>query len=76
MAAQTVIPAGSYAGNPGTEEVKLNAVYGKDGSANKQWSKYTPSGSLEAKIDNPEAQAFFKAGKEYIVDIREAGPDE
>lgn len=76
MMAQSVIPAGSYAGNPGSEDVQLNAVYGKDGSANKSWAKYTPSGSLALKIDNPDAQAFFKAGKEYLITIREAGPDE
>lgn len=76
MQAQTVIPAGARHGNPGTEELEMQAVYGKDGSANKAWSKYTPSGSLSLKIDNPDAQGFFKPGKEYIVEIREAEPGE
>lgn len=78
MKAMTVIPAGARAGNLGTEEVDLNAVYGggQPGSANTQWAKYTPSGSLSLKIDNTGAQGFFKAGREYIVEIREAAEGE
>lgn len=74
MQAQTVIPAGARMGNRGTEELEMSAVYGggKPGSANTEWAKYTPSGSLSMKIDNPDAQGFFKPGKEYILTIREA----
>lgn len=57
------------------ENVHLNAVYGEDG-INKQWSKWTPAGSLNLSISNPDAQGFFRAGKEYIVTIREAQPGE
>jgi hypothetical protein len=44
------------------EEIELRAVYGK-GEANKQWSKATPSGSLDLTISNPEA--FGKAQPGY-----------
>ncbi len=76
MQAQTVIPAGSSIFNPSTEEAKLFAVYGKDGTANKEWAKSTPSGSLELKIDNPDVHGFFKPGREYILTIREAAEGE
>ena len=58
------------------ETPKLTAVYGKDGTPNGQWSKYTPSGSLEMQITNPGARGFFKPGKSYLISFREAGDDE
>lgn len=71
MQAQSVIPAGSRVHNPSTEEVELHAVYGRDGSANKEWAKSTPSGSLKLAIDNSAVHGFFKPGREYYVDIHE-----
>ncbi len=41
--------------------------------ANKTWAKYTPSGSIELGIDNPEAVDAFQLGQSYFVDFRE-GP--
>jgi hypothetical protein len=46
--------------------VKLSAVTGE---ANKTWAKYTPSGSIELSIDNPEAVDAFKLGESYFVDF-------
>jgi len=69
--------AGTQAGSAGPtvqlfrELVKLQAVTGGS-DENKQWSKYTPSGSLHLTIDNPGAQEFFEPGKEYFVDVTEA----
>lgn len=54
------------------EEVRLEAVAG--GPGNEQWSLATPSGSLEASIDNPAVWGTFKPGTEYIVEIREHVP--
>lgn len=42
-------------GKPSSERLAMSAVYGKEGSANAQWSKWTPSGRLELHITNPEA---------------------
>lgn len=54
------------------ERVKMIAVSGKDGSANAQWSKFTPSGDLGMTISNPDAQGKLEVGKEYFLDISEA----
>ncbi len=54
------------------ETVMLSPVYGVDGSANAEWSKATPSGSLTMTITNPEAWGKLKAGAFYFVDLTEA----
>lgn len=52
------------------EQVKLGAVYSdKEGSANKEWAKATPSGSLELTIDNPGAHGRLKPGMFVYVDL-------
>ncbi len=57
------------------ETIRLSAVYGKDGSANAQWSKATPSGQVSLSITNPEAWGHFKQGGFYFVDFSEAPED-
>ena len=59
----------------GSENISLSAVYAEEG-INKAWATSTPSGALSLGINNPGAQGFFQAGKEYIVTIREAQPGE
>jgi hypothetical protein len=61
--------------NGSHESVSLSAVYAETG-VNKEWATATPSGSLSLSIDNPSAQGFIQADKEYIVTIREAQPGE
>ncbi len=56
-------------GNITQEELGLNAVYGKEGSANAQWSKWTPSGSLTMSISNPEAFGKVLPGQFLFVDL-------
>lgn len=51
------------------EEIKLNAVYGKEGTANNQWSKYTPSGSLSMVISNPGAFGKILPGQYFFIDL-------
>ncbi len=34
---------------------------------NKSFSIYTPNGSIEMHITNPDVMGFFEAGKEYYV---------
>lgn len=55
--------------------VNLSAVYGnddKDNEENNQFSEATPYGSMEMQVDNPNANGFFKEGKEYYLDFQEA----
>ena len=52
-----------------SDTVKLTAVAGDE---NKTWSKYTPSGSVELTISNPEAFDQFKIGEFYFVDFTRA----
>ncbi len=58
----------------GSENVKFGAVYGKDGSDNAQWSKFTPSGQLTMSITADGAQGVFVPGREYFLTIEEAPP--
>lgn len=55
--------------------VKLQAVYGDKGP-NKTWSKYTPNGTLEMTINNPDALDQFQPGKCYFLDFTEATEEE
>lgn len=58
----------------GSGTVKLTAGNDKEGD-NVDWSKWTPSGSIQMMITNPEAfKAFmdaFNAGKRFYVDFSE-----
>lgn len=57
-------------GKPCQEEVSLTAVYSsEEGSANKQWSKWTPSGSLYMVISNPDAFGKVLPGQFMFVDL-------
>ena len=51
------------------EVVKLRAV---SCDVNKPCSKWTPSGSFEATITNPDAFGKFTPGKSYLLNISEA----
>lgn len=46
--------------------VKLAPV---TGPGNDEWSKWTPSGSIEMHINNPAAVEKFEVGKDYFVDF-------
>lgn len=51
--------------------VKLAAVT-SGSEENKTWATYTPSGSIEMQIDNPEAADQLAIGKEFYVDFTPA----
>ena len=53
----------------GTEEVTLTPINGPVGSDNAQWSKYTPSGSINMSITAEGAVGCFEPGKVYFVDF-------
>lgn len=61
--------------NPGATEaqaeIRFHAVYG-NGEANKDWSKWTPSGELKMMVTNPAAIEKFELGKEYYLDFTPA----
>ncbi len=58
------------------EQVSLMAVYSDDpNDPNKQWSKWTPSGSVMLTINNPDAQGKFKTNEEYFLDFTPAKKD-
>lgn len=67
----------AYDGAPKIEQekVRLNAVYGQGGEANKAWAKSTPSGSLELTINNPDAFGVLKPGY-YKVQLVPCGVDD
>lgn len=48
--------------------VKLSPVT-SGSEENKGFWKYTPSGTLEMSITNPEASKQFEPGKEFYVDF-------
>jgi hypothetical protein len=57
-------------GNVTQEELQLSAVYGAEGNkANEQWSKWTPSGSLQFTISNPSAFSKVMPGQFVFVDL-------
>jgi hypothetical protein len=51
------------------ERVKLQAVYGPDGSVNGDWSKWTPAANFEISINNASAFGKLSAGHEFFVDF-------
>ena len=51
------------------EHVKLHAAHGP---GNESWSKWTPGGTLEMTISNPDARGKMVPGKAYFLDITEA----
>jgi hypothetical protein len=63
-------------GNITQEEVSLNAVYSnKEGSANAQWSKWTPSANLSMYISNPDAFGKVLPGQFVFVDLTPTDKD-
>lgn len=62
-----------HANNDGTiqaEEITASAVCSdKEGSANKEWSKWTPCGSLSFTVNNPAAFGRVLPGQFYYVDL-------
>jgi hypothetical protein len=49
-----------------THIVRFAPVSG-DSDENKEWSKYTPSGSIEMHITNPAAFDQFEENAEYLL---------
>jgi cystathionine beta-lyase/cystathionine gamma-synthase len=58
-------------GNGGGGNVKLAAVIGNS-EENKEFWKYTPTGTIEMHIDNEEALKQFEGMGEYHVEFTKA----
>lgn len=63
-------------GNPSQQEIALSAVYSnKEGSANAQWSKWTPQASLTMTVSNPAAFNKVLPGQFVYVDLTPCDKD-
>jgi hypothetical protein len=66
----------------GARKVDMGAVYGKDGTANGQWSKFTPVGRLTMTVTNEAAFPLFEDGGTFgpnvdvFITIVPADPEE
>jgi hypothetical protein len=69
MSVQSVKNVCDGEGKKSCEEIVLTAVYGPDGSANKQWSKWTPAGNLTFQVNNPDAFGRVLPGQFLFVDL-------
>ena len=59
--------------NDDEQSIVLTALYDQDLSGmDSAFSKYTPSGRLEAYITNPKVKGFIVKGKKYFITITEA----
>lgn len=70
-----VFESTKYAGGgEGARRVKLNAV--SRGPENKDWAKYSPSGSIELNILNPSAALWFdeRVGKDVAITFEDRDP--
>ena len=53
-----------------SEDISLSAVYSdKEGAANKQWAKWTPSGQLKFQVNNSGAFGKVFPGQFYFIDL-------
>lgn len=57
----------------GNVKVRFDARYG-DVEEDKQFSKYTPTGHMEATINNKRVLDQLKVGEEYYIDITPCQP--
>jgi len=70
MVINTVKRSADPNGEINAEEVTASAVYSdKEGSANKEWSKWTPSAALSFTVTNPAAFGKVLPGKFFYVDL-------
>lgn len=70
MSVSSVKSVADSNGDKTQEEIGFNAVYSnEEGSANKQWSRWTPAASLTMSISNPLAFDKVLPGQFVFVDI-------
>lgn len=70
MVINTVARYANQSGEVESEEITASAVYSdKEGSANKQWAKWTPCGRLTFTVNNPDALGKVLPGQFFYVDL-------
>ncbi len=72
MRVSEVVHVKNADGSTQQERVTLQAVYGKEGDENHQWSKWTPSANFAICIANPDAFNHLGSGHEFYVDFTPA----
>lgn len=76
MVVNTVTRNATQDGSIDSEEITLSAVYSdKEGSVNKQWSRWTPAGQLKFTVSNQAALGRVLPGQFYFVDLHECDKD-
>ena len=55
--------------NPEEEVISLSASYDPDDPEDTKFSKYTPWGSMEFGLSNPNLVGTFKLGDKFYVDL-------
>lgn len=76
MVVNTVARYADNSGNIQSEEITLSAVTSdKEGSVNKQWSKWTPCGQLKFTVNNQAALGKVLPGQFYFVQMTECDKD-
>jgi hypothetical protein len=60
----------AYNVEAGVRTYKFQALYDDTVPEDQRFAKYTPSGSLEISVDNPNVE--FKLGVQYYLDITPA----
>lgn len=64
-------------GDKTSEVIELAAVYGgAEGTANKDWSKWTPQGNIKMTISNPAAFDRLRTGQFVFVDFIPCGKND
>lgn len=59
------------------EEITFSAVMSdKEGSANKQWSRWTPVAAMSFTVTNPAVFEKILPGRFFYADLTECGKDD
>lgn len=70
MVVNTVARHADTNGEISSEQITMSAVYSdKEGSANKEWSQYTPCGGLQFTVTNKAALGKVLPGQFYYLDL-------
>lgn len=73
MRVQSVLQQKESDGKISSEQLTLVAVYDSNPETeNAQWSRWTPSATLNINISNPDAFNKVSSGHEYFVDLTPA----
>lgn len=76
LVVNTVKRSADSNGDIQSEEISMSAVYSdKEGAANKQWCKWTPSGQFAFTVSNPSAFGKLLPGMFLYCDLTPTDKD-